>query len=106
IFHNIPYANSKIYVQLDRLAGGPAQERIRVNAMNLDAEAKLANDARTARRAAQGTAKTTRSSQLNDRLARPAPLPPSATNVPGVPRAPTPTPPAPTPPTPTPPAAR
>jgi hypothetical protein len=71
------------YVQLDRLAGGPAQERIRVNAMNPEAEAKMANDARTARRAAQGTAETARSGQLNDRLAPAGPLPPSATNVPG-----------------------
>jgi hypothetical protein len=71
------------YVQLDRLAGGPTQERIRVNAMNPEAEARLANDARTARRAAQGTAETARGGQLNERLARPGPLPPSATNVPG-----------------------
>jgi hypothetical protein len=59
------HATGSRYVQLDRLAGGPAQERIRVNAMDPDAEAKLANDARTARRAAQGTAETTRSGQLN-----------------------------------------
>ena len=32
------------YVQLDRLAGGPTQERIRVNAMNPEAEARLANE--------------------------------------------------------------
>ena len=72
------------YVQLDRLAGGPAQERIRVNTMNPEAEARLANEARTARRTAEGAAETARSGELNERLARPGPLPPSATNVPRV----------------------
>ncbi|MEO8751440.1 MAG: hypothetical protein ABI624_02050 [Casimicrobiaceae bacterium] len=77
------------YVQLDRLAGGPTQERIRVNAMNPEAEAKLASEARTARRAADGAAETARSGQLNERLARAGPLPPSTTNVPkGAPEAP------------------
>jgi hypothetical protein len=59
------------YVQLDRLAGGPEQERIRVNALNPDAEATIAQQDRTARRTAQGAAETARSSELNQRLARP-----------------------------------
>jgi hypothetical protein len=83
------------YVQLDRLAGGPTQERIRVNAMNPEAEARLASDARTARRTAEGAAETARGNQLNERLARPGPLPPSATKVPG--QSPPPPSPAPTP---------
>ena len=70
------------YVQLDRLAGGPTQERIRVNAMNPEAEARLANEARTARRTTQGAAETARGGQLNDRIARPSGPPGSATNVP------------------------
>lgn len=60
------------YVALDRLAGGPAQERIRVNALNPEAEARLAADDRTARRAARATSDASRSSQLSDRLVRPA----------------------------------
>jgi hypothetical protein len=87
------------YVQLDRLAGGPAQERIRVNALNPEAEARLASEERTARRTAGGAADTASSGQLNERLASPDSLPPSATNVPGTTRtkAPTPTPAAPAP---------
>jgi hypothetical protein len=59
------------YVQLDRLAGGPAQERIRVNALNPEAELKLASADRAARRAADATAEGARSTQLNERLAPP-----------------------------------
>jgi hypothetical protein len=70
------------YVQLDRLAGGPTQERIRVNAMNPEAEARLASDARTARRNAEGTAEAARGSQLKDSMARPGALPASTTKVP------------------------
>jgi hypothetical protein len=87
------------YVQLDRLAGGPAQERIRVNALNPEAEANLAQQDRANRRASQSAAETARSAEGNTRLARPGALPPSATTAPGsTPRPPTPTPPAPTPP--------
>ena len=57
------------YVQLDRLAGGPAQERIRVNALNPEAELKLASADRASRRAADATAEGARSTQLNERLA-------------------------------------
>jgi len=64
------------YVALDRLAGGPAQERIRVNALNPEAEERLATADRTARRTAQGTAEAGRGSQLNERL-RPPPAIPS-----------------------------
>jgi hypothetical protein len=70
------------YVQLDRLAGGPTQERIRVNAMNPEAEAKLANDARTARRAAAQTSETAREGQTKDGLVNPVGLPASTTKVP------------------------
>lgn len=59
------------YVALDRLAGGPAQERIRVNALNPEAEARLAADDRTARRTARATSDASRSTQLSDRLVRP-----------------------------------
>jgi hypothetical protein len=64
------------YVALDRLAGGPAQERIRVNALNPEAEERIAVADRTARRAAQATAEAGRSSQLNERLHAPPPIPP------------------------------
>ena len=82
------------YVQLDRLAGGPAQERIRVNALNPEAEARLAQQDRESRRAAQGASETARGTQLNERMARPGSLPPSATSVPGgaAPARPAPTP--------------
>ena len=60
------------YVQLDRLAGGPTQERIRVNAMNPEAEAKLANEARSSRQKAASTAETAREKQTSDRMATPA----------------------------------
>lgn len=77
------------YVQLDRLAGGPAQERIRVNSLNPEAELKLASADRAARRAAQSTAESARSSQLNERLHTPPPIPPSTT--PSAPSNPAPT---------------
>ena len=99
------------YVQLDRLAGGPAQERIRVNALNPEAEAKLASQDRQARRTAQGAAEAARDKQISERTA-PAPQIPwpsqpakaSPTPTPAPTPAPTPTPtPAPTPtPSPTP----
>jgi hypothetical protein len=57
------------YVQLDRLAGGPAQERIRVNSLNPEAELKLASADRAARRSADAAAESARSTQLNERLA-------------------------------------
>ena len=60
------------YVSLDRLAGAPAQERIRVNALNPDAEAALASTDRQARRTAQASADAARSSQVSERLVRPA----------------------------------
>jgi hypothetical protein len=78
------------YVQLDRLAGGPAQERIRVNALNPDAEAKLASEARTARRAAEGASETARAAKLNEGLARPAPLAPDPPKEKAAPAAPKP----------------
>jgi hypothetical protein len=59
------------YVSLDRLAGGPAQERIRVNALNPDAEAALASTDRQARRTAQASSDSARSSQVSERLVRP-----------------------------------
>jgi hypothetical protein len=83
------------YVSLDRLAGGPTQERIRVNAMNPDAEAKLAQQDHAARQAATRTAESGRSGQLKDSLARPGALPASQTNVPGVKPTPQPEKPAP-----------
>lgn len=90
------------YVALDRLAGGPAQERIRVNALNPEAEANLASSDRQARRTAQGASESARSGKLADRLQLPtqggaipanAPTPPAEqTTTP--PAAQTPTPPA------------
>ena len=77
------------YVQLDRLAGGPAQERIRVNALNPEAEANLAATDRANRRASQSAAETARSAETNTRLARPAPLPASTTTAPGTTARPT-----------------
>lgn len=70
------------YVQLDRLAGGPTQERIRVNAMNPEAEAKLAAEDRKARRTSDDAAETARATRMNEGLARPGALPPSATKAP------------------------
>jgi len=61
------------YVALDRLAGGPAQERIRVNALNPEAEEKLATADRTARRTAQIAAETTRGTQMSQRLSTDVP---------------------------------
>lgn len=63
------------YVALDRLAGGPAQERIRVNTLNPEAEAKLAKEDRAARRAAQGAAEAARQSQLSQGVRSPPALP-------------------------------
>lgn len=71
------------YVSLDRLAGGPAQERIRVNALNPDAEAALASTERQARRSAQAGTDTARSSRLSERLVRPAQGGAIPANVPG-----------------------
>jgi len=104
------------YVALDRLAGGPAQERIRVNALNPEAEANLASSDRQARRTAQGASESARSGKLADRLQLPtqggaipanAPTPPAAqtqtqTQTPTPPAAQTPTPPPQQTPTPTP----
>ena len=73
------------HVQLDRLAGGPTQERIRVNAINPDAEGKLAEQDRANRRAAQGTLEAARGTESNARLARPGPAPVSQTSVPAAP---------------------
>jgi hypothetical protein len=69
------------YVSLDRLAGGPAQERIRVNAMNPEAEAKLAQQDRAGRQTATRTAEATRSSQLKETLT-PSPKVPGVTPTP------------------------
>ncbi|MFM0631232.1 hypothetical protein [Paraburkholderia xenovorans] len=66
------------YVALDRLAGGPAQERIRVNALNPEAEERLATADRTARRATQATLEAGRSAQLNERLHSPPAIPAAA----------------------------
>jgi hypothetical protein len=59
------------YVALDRLAGGPAQERIRVNALNPEVEERLASSDQQARRASYATSDASRGSQLSDRLVRP-----------------------------------
>ncbi|MBN3760744.1 hypothetical protein [Burkholderia sp. Ac-20365] len=73
------------YVALDRLAGGPAQERIRVNALNPEAEGRLAYADRAARRTAQGAAEAQRGSQLAERMSSPPPTPPSPTPTPASP---------------------
>lgn len=70
------------YVALDRLAGGPAQERIRVNALNPEAEARLASSNSQARRSAQANAETERSKQLSERLRLPPQAAPIAATAP------------------------
>ncbi|MES2318828.1 MAG: hypothetical protein V4631_15210 [Pseudomonadota bacterium] len=72
------------YVALDRLAGGPAQERIRVNAINPEAEANLASADRQARRTSQAASDASRSSQLSQRLVRPTQAGAIPANVPAV----------------------
>lgn len=59
------------YVALDRLAGGPAQERIRVNSLNPETELRLASSDAQARRTAQGTSESARSAQMAERVRMP-----------------------------------
>ena len=69
------------YVPLDRLAGGAAQERIKVNTLNPEVEAKRIADERVARETARATERSARSKQLDSALKPPPPLPPSSTGV-------------------------
>jgi hypothetical protein len=62
------------YVPLERLAGGGDVNRIRVNSLNPDTEAKIASDERKARRDSEDKAEATRSSDLNKTL---TPAPPT-----------------------------
>lgn len=61
------------YVPLERLAGGGDVNRIRVNSLNPDTEAKIAADERKARRDSEDKAEATRSSDLNKTLTPPPP---------------------------------
>ncbi|WP_146150997.1 hypothetical protein [Allosphingosinicella deserti] len=69
------------YVALDRLAGGPAQERIRVNSLNPEAEAARASQERTAAAAARRADRIARSGDLNTALRTP-PAPPAMAPLP------------------------
>jgi hypothetical protein len=60
------------YLPLDRLAGGGTADRIRVNALNPEAEMRVATEERRARRQAQGEAEQQRRVQLGDRMTPPA----------------------------------
>jgi hypothetical protein len=96
------------YVPLDRLAGGPAQERIRVNALNPEAEAARMSQERSARSQARATERAGRASNLNTALRTPpppapAPPPPPPQAAPPPPPASPPPPPRPAPPPPGPP---
>ncbi|MFL0355816.1 hypothetical protein ACI5KX_04995 [Erythrobacter sp. GH1-10] len=66
------------YVPLDRLAGSSDRERIRVNALNPEAEAQRIQAARTAREGRRQAERTARRSGLDSSLRTPtAPPPPS-----------------------------
>ena len=52
------------YVPLDRLAGGAAQERIKVNTLNPEVESKRIADERAARETARASERSARSKQL------------------------------------------
>jgi hypothetical protein len=65
------------YVALDRLAGGPAQERIRVNTLNPEAESRAAAADRTAAATARSGERAARSTRMNESLHTP-PIPPPA----------------------------
>ncbi|CAN7557670.1 hypothetical protein LJR225_004072 [Phenylobacterium sp. LjRoot225] len=65
------------YVPLGRLAGVGDVDRIRVNALNPEAEAKIAADDRRAQRESQGQAERARAGQLDQALRPPAPSPPA-----------------------------
>jgi hypothetical protein len=67
------------YVPLERLAGGGDVNRIRVNSLNPDTEAKIAPDERKARRDSEDKAEATRSSDLNKTLTPPTLSPPKVT---------------------------
>jgi len=65
------------YLPLERLAGGPQIERIKVNTLNPDAEMKAVTDARTTRDKANRDAEAKRTDDLNKSLAPPPPPPPA-----------------------------
>jgi hypothetical protein len=69
------------YVPLERLAGTGDVNRIRVNSLNPDAEAKIAADERKSRREAQGKAEAARSSELDKALHTPGPITPPTPQV-------------------------
>lgn len=71
------------HVDLERLAGGQAQDRIRVNAINPEAEARMASEDRRARITSQSGAETARSGQMSGRLTMPAQAGPVHATVPG-----------------------
>jgi len=76
------------YLPLERLAGQGAIDRIRVNTLNPEAEARLATEERSARRTAQTQAETARRGELNQRLAPPAAPPTAGPSPPSPPAAP------------------
>ena len=61
------------YVPLDRLAGGAAVERIRVNTLNPDAESARIDAARTARQTAESADSSARAGRLDTALKTPPP---------------------------------
>ena len=61
------------YVPLDRLAGGAAADRIRVNTINPEAEAARIQAQRTATAAARASERSTRSTRLDSALHTPPP---------------------------------
>jgi hypothetical protein len=78
------------YLPLERLAGQGAIDRIRVNTLNPEAEARLATEERNARRATQTQAETARRGELTQRLAPPATPPATIPSPPAAPTRPTP----------------
>jgi hypothetical protein len=70
------------YVPLDRLAGQGQVDRIKVNTLNPDAEAKEARQARETRVSEARKAESAASSQVNDSLRPRAPAPPPAAEPP------------------------
>jgi hypothetical protein len=69
------------YVPLDRLAGGRERERIRVNALNPEAEAQRIQQARGAREERRQTERTARRGELDAALRTPASHPPADSTI-------------------------
>ena len=92
------------YLPLDRLAGKGQVDRIRVNTLNPEAEAKAATEERRARNEAQSKAEEGRRTELASRLERQKTAPASTPAPPTAPKSATPPSAAPATPKPAPPA--